>query len=222
VPESTTRTAETEPAAAAAPPKKRPPAPEASRDPMTALVRVTGKRNGVTKQANGFVVMIRRDLRDTYIVTTGDLIGADDLQVTFAVDGGHAVPARYSGESHGSGEGIYLIRIDGEIPKAATYLELSESAPQADRPVQVVGVTDGGQPKAVERRYVGPKITAPFLLDLEGGAGPDLLGGPMIVDGMAGGVVVKNSDSGAVVYSVDQIRNLFRSLKLFEDPAVSK
>jgi hypothetical protein len=191
---------------------------EAARKSSSAMVTVTGTVDGAPFKASGFVVALRRDLADVYVATSRQFLRAQNIQVTFAVDRGHTLPARYSGEAKSdTGEdGIYVLKIDSAGPAAATALAIADAVPPTSRTVLVVAAADGSDPEIVERRYLGRDITASFFLKLDGSVGSEFIGGPVLFDGKVGGLIIRSADGRTVAYGADVLRQILGRLNLIE------
>jgi len=189
-----------------------------------AMVSVTGTVKGAAVHASGFVVTIHRQRGASYIVTSGQLYDAADLLVTFAADRSHPLPAHWKAKTtSSSGDGLLVLMVDSGVPESATLIELAESVSAAPRPVALVaGPAGAAPPQVLERQYLGPDAAAPFMFNIDGSVGPEFLGGPVLFDGKAGGMLVRIDGTRARAFAASEIRVLLSTETLYGQPALPK
>jgi hypothetical protein len=188
------------------------------------MVTVAGTVKGALVRTSGFVVSLHRERSASFVVTSGHLIDASDVSVTFGVDPAHPVPAQWAGKSMSSrGEGLLVLRVGSGVPASATLIELAESVDGAPGPVELVASSDeAGSPQVLERQYLGTAAGAAFLLNIDGSVGTEFLGGPVLLDGKAVGMVAKSSDTRTTAYSAVDIRQVLETMDLYGQPALPK
>ena len=156
---------------------------------LSAVVRISGTRNGAEVQGSGFV--IERDRDKATILTASHVIeGVQQLQVTFAADITESFPAGLVlGMESGNPRGLAVFQVRGALPAGVTALSFDTAAVlQRGEDVFVLGfpgmVTS---PDTLRMSFSSPDGN---LLRFDRTVGEDGSGSPVLRNGKVVGVVV--------------------------------
>ncbi len=153
---------------------------------VSAVVRISGTRNGSRVQGSGFVVGLAPG-KATIVTASHVIQGVEQIQVTFAVDRTESFPAGIVlGMEAGNSRGLAVFQVRGDLPAGVTALSFeTESQLRRGEDVFVVGFPEMAEtPLALRRTFAGP--TGNFL-QLDQPAGEGISGSPVLRNG--GGVI---------------------------------
>jgi len=161
----------------------------------SAIVQISGKRNGATVRGSGFVVGLAP--HKATIVTASHVIeGVEQLQVTFAADRTESFSAgAVLGMEMGNPRGLAVFQVRGDLPVGMTTLSFeTESQLRRGEEVFLLGFPEMARtPLALRRTFAGPDGN---FLQLDLPAGEGISGAPVLRN--SGGVlgVVVEVDGG--------------------------
>ncbi len=155
---------------------------------VSALVRISGTRDGTPVWGTGFVIGFDRG--KARIVTASRVIeGLEQIAVTFAVDPGKSsLAGTVLGLDAGNPNGLAALQVRGALPAGVTTLSFeTESRPRAGEVLSLLGF-----PKAESAPLTISKTlsaqSGPLLLINEG-IGDGFSGGPVLQGGKVVGII---------------------------------
>jgi formylglycine-generating enzyme required for sulfatase activity len=169
--------------------------PETAR---SALVRISGTRNGTPVRGTGFVVGLEGG--KAMIVTAAHVIeGVQSLEVTFAVDPTESYPA---GAMLGHDANLAVFPVRGALPAGVTALSFEvASRPRDGEELLLRGFPQMELAPRVTRRVLSARRGTLLLIDQ--GVGEGFSGGPVLQDGKVVGVVTDADDQ--TTYAVNAV-----------------
>ena len=169
---------------------------------VSAVVRISGARDGTPVRGTGFVVGLDRD--KATIVTAAHVIeGVQQLEVTFAVN----TTERFSidgvlGIDAGSPNGLAAFQVRGALPAGVTTLSFeTESRPSYGAELFLVGFPQMELAPRTPRRALSGRRGALLLVDQ--GIGEGFSGGPVLQGGKVVGVVTDTDEQ--TTYAVNAV-----------------
>ncbi|HEX5720702.1 MAG TPA: serine protease, partial [Thermoanaerobaculia bacterium] len=146
---------------------------------VSAVVRISGTRNGTPVRGSGFVVGLDRD--KATIVTAAHVIeGAQQLEVTFAADTAESFPAgTVLGIEAGSPNGLAVFQVRGALPTGVTTLSFeTENRPSYGDELFLTGFPQMDLAPRTPRRVLSGRRGGLLLIDQ--GIGEGFSGGPVL------------------------------------------
>lgn len=166
---------------------------------LSALVRISGTRDGVTVGGSGFVVGVDRD-KATIVTASHVIEGVQQLRVAFAADLDLSFGVlRVLGMEAGNPNGLAALRVRGVLPAGVTILNFEVEGNDAE--FVLLGFP---QHERVPRRSSG-KLSGRngSLLLIEQGVGEGFSGGPVLQGGKVVGVITATDDQ--TTYAVNAV-----------------
>jgi hypothetical protein len=153
---------------------------------VSALVRISGTRDGATVRGSGFVVGLAPG-KATVVTASHVIEGAEQLRVTFAADRTESFPAgAVLGMESGNPRGLAVFQVRGALPEGVGLLNFdTETQLRRGEDVFLLGYPEMAQaPLALRRTFAG---TDGNLLQLDQPVGEGISGAPVLRNG--GGVL---------------------------------
>ena len=169
---------------------------------VSALVRISGTRDGAPVRGSGFVVGLGPDWAT--IVTASHVIeGIQQIQVTFSADATQSFPAGSTlGMDAGNPNGLAVFQIRGALPAGITVLSFEgEQQPHPGDILLVLGFSQMETAPRLTQRMLSAWRGALLLIDLASGEG--FSGGPVLQRGKVVGVVTGTDDQ--TTYAVSAV-----------------
>lgn len=160
---------------------------------LSALVRISGTRDGATVRGSGFVVGLDRD--EAMIVTVSHVIaGVEKIEVTFAADLTRSFPAagfmRMDAESP---RGPAVLQVRGSLPAGVTTLSFeTQSRPRLGTELFLLGFPEMATSPRTSQRVLSARDGTLLLVDQ--GSGEGFSGGPVLQGGKVVGVVTDTDE----------------------------
>lgn len=168
---------------------------------VSAMVRISGTRNGTTVRGTGFVVGLDRD-KATIVTASHVIEGVQYLEVSFAVDSTANLPAGIIlGLDTGSSNGLAVFQIRGALPAGVTALSFEVERPHLGEALFLLGFPSMELSPRTAQRVLSARRGTLLLIDQEIGEG--FSGGPVLKGGKVAGVIT-NMD-GQTTYAVNAI-----------------
>ncbi len=188
----------------------------------SAVVQISGTRNGATVRGSGFVVGLDRDKKtvsagrsgSNVAITVGDdkamivtvshvIAGLENIQVTFAADLTESFPAegflRMDAESP---KGPAVLQVHGALPAGVTVLSFeSEKRPRLGEALYLLGFPQMATSLRKAQRTLSAQEGTSLLIDQ--GLGEGSSGGPVLQNGKVVGVVTGVDDQ--TTYAVEAV-----------------
>jgi formylglycine-generating enzyme required for sulfatase activity len=160
---------------------------------VSAVVRISGTRDGTPVRGSGFVVGLDRD-KATIITASHVIEGVQQLEVTFAVDLAQSFPVGVVlGVETGSPNGLAFFQVRGALPARITALSFElESRPRLGEPLFLLGFPQMELLPRTTQRVLAARRGTLLLIDQETGEG--FSGGPVLLGGKVVGVVTDTDD----------------------------
>jgi hypothetical protein len=170
---------------------------------MSAMVRISGTREGASVRGSGFVVSLDHD-RATIVTASHVIQGVQQIEVTFAADATQNFPAPTGGVlgmDADSPNGLAAFQVRGAIPAGVTPLSFEgESQPRPGEALFLLGFPQMERaPRTTQRTLSGRRGTL-LLIDQASGEGSS--GGPVLQGGKVVGVVTTSDDQ--TTYAVNE------------------
>jgi sulfatase modifying factor 1 len=169
---------------------------------ISAMVRISGTRDGTPVRGTGFVVGLDRD--KATIVTAAHVIeGVQQIEVTFAADSTDRFPADgFLRMESGNRTGLAVFQVRGALPAGVTSLSFeAESRPRPGEPLFLLGFPQMAlEPRTTQRILSGRSGT---LLLVDQGIGEGFSGGPVLQGGKVVGVVTDTDEQ--TTYAVNAV-----------------
>ncbi len=160
---------------------------------ISAVVRISGIRNGSRVQGSGFVVGLAPG-KATIVTASHVIQGVEQLRVTFAADRTESFPAGIVlGMEAGNSRGLAVFQVRGDLPAGVTTLSfVTETQLRRGEDVFLIGFPEMAEaPLTLRRTFAGP--TGNFL-QLDQPAGEGISGAPVLGNGgRVFGVVVEEN-----------------------------
>lgn len=169
---------------------------------VSALVRISGTKDGAPVRGSGFVVGLDRD-KATIVTASHVIEGVQDLQVTFAADLASQIPVAVTlGMEAGSPNGLAALQIRGAVPAGVTALSFAvDSQLRLGDELFLAGFPEMADAPLTPRRALSGRRGTLLLIDQDVGEG--FSGGPVLQGGKVVGVVTETD--GQTTYAVSAV-----------------
>ena len=169
---------------------------------VSAVVRISGTRNGTPVRGTGFVVGLDRD-KATIVTASHVIEGVQQLEVTFVVDSSASFPAgAVLGMDAGSPNGLAVFQVRGVLPAGVTTLIFDiESRPRLGEALFLLGVPQMELTPRTTQRVLSARRGTLLVVDQEIGEG--FSGAPVLQGGKVVGVVT--AMDGQTTYAVNSV-----------------
>ena len=156
---------------------------------VSAVVRISGMRDGTPVRGSGFVVGLDRD-KATIVTASHVIEGVQQLEVTFAIDRTESFPiGTVLGKEFANQRGLAVFQVRGALPAGMATLSFdTESQILRGEELFLLGFPQRAKaPLALRRTFAGPDGN---FLQLDLPAGEGFSGAPVLRKGKVVGVVV--------------------------------
>jgi formylglycine-generating enzyme required for sulfatase activity len=169
---------------------------------VSAVVRISGMRDGTPVRGSGFVVGLDRD-KATIVTASHVIEGLQQIEVTFAVNTTeHFSVDGVLGMDTGSPNGLAAFQVRGALPAGVTTLSFeTESRPSYGAELFLVGFPQMELAPRTPRRALSGRRGALLLVDQ--GIGEGFSGGPVLQGGKVVGVVTDTDEQ--TTYAVNAV-----------------
>jgi hypothetical protein len=169
---------------------------------LSALVRISGTRDGAKVRGSGFVVGLERD-KATIVTVSHVIEGLENIQVTFAVDLTESISAggfaRWEAENP---KGPAVLQVRGTLPTGVTSLSFETTKrPRFGEALFLLGFPEMAQAPRTAQRVLSALDGTLLLIDQ--GIGEGFSGGPVLQNGKVVGVVTGTDDQ--TTYAVEAV-----------------
>jgi formylglycine-generating enzyme required for sulfatase activity len=160
---------------------------------ISALVRISGTRNGTPVRGSGFVVGLDRD-KATVVTAAHVIEGVQQVEVTFAVDPTESFPAGVVlGMEAGNPHGLAVFQVRGALPAGVTTLSFEiERRPRPGESLSLLGFPQMELTPRTTPRVLSSRRGTLLLVDQ--GIGESFSGGPVLQGGRVVGVVTETDE----------------------------
>ncbi|HTG36081.1 MAG TPA: SUMF1/EgtB/PvdO family nonheme iron enzyme [Thermoanaerobaculia bacterium] len=169
---------------------------------FSALVRISGTRDGTTVRGTGFVVGLDHD--KATIVTASHVIEGMEMarvQVAFAGDPKSFPADVILGMDFNNPNGLAVFLVRGTLPSGTTVLSLDSERPHIGEALFLLGFPNMELSPRTTQRVLSARRGTSLLIDQEIGEG--FSGGPVLKDGKVVGVVI--GMDGQTTYAVNAV-----------------
>ncbi|HEX5717707.1 MAG TPA: SUMF1/EgtB/PvdO family nonheme iron enzyme [Thermoanaerobaculia bacterium] len=160
---------------------------------MSAVVRISGTRKGTPVRGSGFVVGLDRD-KATVVTASHVIEGAQQLEVTFAVDPTESFPAGVVlGMDAANPHGLAVFQVRGSLPPGVTALSFEvENQPRIGESLFLLGFLEMAPAPRATQRVLSSRSGTLLLVDQR--IGESFSGGPVLQRGRVVGVVTETDE----------------------------
>jgi formylglycine-generating enzyme required for sulfatase activity len=169
---------------------------------LSALVRISGTRDGTPVRGSGFVVGLDRD--EAMIVTVSHVIaGVEKIEVTFAADLTRSFPAAgFMRMDAGNPRGPAVLQVRGSLPAEVTTLSFEvENRPRVGTALFLLGFPEMATSPRTSQRVLSARDGTALLVDQ--GSGEGFSGGPVLQAGKVVGVITDTDEQ--TTYAVNAV-----------------
>jgi formylglycine-generating enzyme required for sulfatase activity len=169
---------------------------------VSAMVRISGSRNGSPVRGSGFVVALLPG-KATIVTASHVIEGAEALEVAFAADRTQRFPVdAFLGSEIGNPRGLAAFQVVGPIPAGVTSLSFeTERQPQRGSELFLVGFPQMEVAPQTPRRALSGRRGTLLLIDQ--GIGEGSSGGPVLQGGKVVGIVTETDEQ--TTYAVNAV-----------------
>ena len=160
---------------------------------VSAMVRISGTKDGSTVRGSGFVVAILPG-KATIVTASHVIEGAEALEVSFAADPTERFPVdAFFGSETGNPHGLAAFQVRGPLPAGVALLSFeTEGQPKLGAELFLVGFPQMEvSPRTPRRALSGRRGT---LLLIDQGIGEGFSGGPVLQGGKVAGIVTDTDE----------------------------
>lgn len=177
--------------------------PQESATAISALVRISGTREGAPVRGSGFVISVDRD-KATIVTASHVIQGVQQMEVTFAADASQNFPvpsAAILGMDADNPNGLAVFQIRGALPAGVTSLSFGgERQPHPGEALILLGFPQMERNPRIAQRTLSGRRGTLLLIDQSSGEGSS--GGPVLQGGKVVGVVTTSDDQ--TTYAVSE------------------
>jgi formylglycine-generating enzyme required for sulfatase activity len=169
---------------------------------LSAIVRISGTKDGSTVRGSGFVVGLAPG-KATIVTASHVIEGLQQLEVTFAADPTERFPVdAFLGSETGNPHGLAVFQVRGSLPADVTLLSFeTESQPKRGAELFLLGFPQMEvSPRTPRRALSGRRGT---LLLIDQGIGEGFSGGPVLQGGKVVGIVTDTDEQ--TTYAVNAV-----------------
>jgi formylglycine-generating enzyme required for sulfatase activity len=155
---------------------------------LSALVRISGERDGTPVRGSGFVIALDRD-KATVVTASHVIEGVQQIELAFAADLSESFPVQsVLGMDAGNPNGLAVVQVRGALPADAASLSFeTERRPRIGEALFLLGFPEMAPAPRTGQRVLSARSGALLLIDQKIGEG--FSGGPVLQGGKVVGVI---------------------------------